>query len=181
MMIDARTQIVETAFAVLADSPTASLAEIAAAAGVGRATLHRHFKGREDLLEAMAHRAVAEIDDAVAAATAEAESHAEALRLTFEALAPLAHRLWFLANEPLERIPSVAAAYAAQRAELEAAIEAAKGEGAFAADAPLSWIVAAYEALVYAAWEQVRDQELTPRQATSLAWRTLTNGLKGEA
>ncbi|KQT92085.1 hypothetical protein ASG49_08945 [Marmoricola sp. Leaf446] len=30
--------------------PTSSMADIAAAAGIGRATLHRHFSGREDLL-----------------------------------------------------------------------------------------------------------------------------------
>ncbi|MEV4256927.1 helix-turn-helix domain-containing protein, partial [Spirillospora sp. NPDC049652] len=37
--------------------PTASMAQLAEAAGVSRATLHRHFASREDLLRALGERA----------------------------------------------------------------------------------------------------------------------------
>jgi Bacterial regulatory proteins, tetR family len=44
----------------LAENPDTSMAEIAAAAGVGRMTLYGHFKTRTDLLDAVLARVVAE-------------------------------------------------------------------------------------------------------------------------
>jgi AcrR family transcriptional regulator len=60
--------ILETAAHLLADRPEASMGELAAAAGVGRATLYRYFPTREALLAALASEAhqelVARITDA---------------------------------------------------------------------------------------------------------------------
>jgi TetR/AcrR family transcriptional repressor of lfrA len=49
-----RKAILEAAMTVLAENPTASLSDIAAAAGVGRSTLHRHYPERTDLIHALA-------------------------------------------------------------------------------------------------------------------------------
>lgn len=49
-----RKAILDAAMSVLADNPTASLADIAAAAEVGRSTLHRYFAERTELLRALA-------------------------------------------------------------------------------------------------------------------------------
>jgi serine phosphatase RsbU (regulator of sigma subunit) len=55
-----RERIVEAASRLLAQSPTATLADIAAAAGVSRSTVYRHFPDREALAEATAeHRSAA--------------------------------------------------------------------------------------------------------------------------
>jgi AcrR family transcriptional regulator len=48
-----RQAIVDAAIEMLAQHPAASLGEIAAAAGVGRTTLHRYFAERSDLLTAV--------------------------------------------------------------------------------------------------------------------------------
>jgi len=169
--------ILEAAFATLANQPTATLAEIANAAGIGRATLHRHFSGRDDLLQAMALKASKELDVAIDAATADAESYTAALRLCLEAIIPLADRQHFLAGEQLDRFPTVAAVYARQNAELVAAIDAAKGEGSFDPHLPTEWIAAAYDTVIYTAWHMVRRQDATPRQAAGFAWRLLQSGL----
>ena len=174
-----RETVLQAAFTTLAADPGASLAEIAAAAGVGRATLHRHFAGRDDLMRAMALRALEELDAAVEEATRDAPSYSEALRLSLDAMIPLAARHWFLANDDLSSDPEIAAAYEKDAAEMRATVEGARDEGTFAADVPTHWIVATFDALLFAAWEQVRDAELTPKQASALAWRTLTTGLKG--
>lgn len=177
----AREAILEAAFQTFSQQPTASLADVAKHAGVGRATLHRHFKSRETLMIALAQTATQELDEAIDAATAGATSHTEGLRLAFGAMIPLADRQWFLAHEPVDRDPEIAKSYQAGREELAASIEAAKSEGTFSKDISTTWIVEAYENLVYAAWTMVRDGHATPGQATDLAWRTLTTGMTGES
>ena len=122
-----------------------------------------------------------ELYEAVEKATAEATSYSEGLRLSLDAIIPLANRQWFLAQDGVDTHPDIAAAYQADRAELAENFERAKDEGGFASDVPVDWLVQSYENLVYAAWLSVRDEALTPRQASDLVWRTLTSGLSGDA
>ena len=91
-----RDAIIEAAFAVLNLNPGASLAEVADHAGVGRATLHRHFASREVLMSALSETAQEELEAAVKTATETAQSHTEGLQLALEAIIPLAGRQWFL-------------------------------------------------------------------------------------
>ena len=177
---ETRDAIVEAAFLVFNERPTASLGDVAARAGVGRATLHRHFPGRAELMRALALTAMEELDRAVDAATADADNYEDGFRLALHAMVPLAARQWFLAQEGGEADPEIAAAYKASRDELRRDVEAAIAEGVFAADIPAAWAVAAYENLTYAAWTLVRDGEATPKQAADLAWRTMARGLKGD-
>ena len=172
----ARDAIVEAAFQTFSKRPGASLADVAKQAGVGRATLHRHFSSRDALMVALTHTAIAELNAAVEAAVAEAISHTDGLKRALAVMIPLAERQWFLAHEPVLHDPSVAAAYKSDREELCAAIDAAKGEGTFDAAVPTGWIAETYENLVYGAWALVRDGELTAAQAADLAWRTLSRG-----
>lgn len=174
-----RDAIIEAAFEVFAENQGASLGDVAQRAGVGRATLHRHFPGRPELMRALAKIAMAELDEAVERATVDASSYEEGFRLSLFAIVPLANRQWFLANEGLEADPEIAAAYEASLEELRQDVEKAKEEGAFDPSVPNAWIVEAYENLTYAAWSLVRSGEATPKQAADLAWRTLSQGLKG--
>jgi AcrR family transcriptional regulator len=48
-----RRAILDAAVVLLAGDPTASLGDVAAAAGVGRTTVHRYFPERSDLLAAI--------------------------------------------------------------------------------------------------------------------------------
>ncbi|MGI9504412.1 MAG: hypothetical protein ACR2RE_15295 [Geminicoccaceae bacterium] len=73
------------------------------------------------------------------------------------------------------------AGYQRQLKELADAIDEAKAEGGFSADTPTSWIVQAFDHLVYAGWESVRAGEATASQAADLAWRTLTKGLEASS
>jgi hypothetical protein len=126
---------------------------------------------------ALANIALEELREAVKTATAEALSHSEGLRLSFEAIIPLASRQWFLSNEIVDDDPEIAAAYEADTRILHAEIEAAKAEGVIVSDLPTTWIAATYESLIYAAWTMVRKQEATPNQAADMAWRTFLKGV----
>lgn len=172
-----RDAIIEAAFNTLSRDPSASLSDIADHAGVGRATLHRHFASRDDLVRALALIAIDEMDRAAEAACAHTNSYAEAFENTLIALIPLGDRHGFLAGEPVEDDPGIADAFARQQNETRALVDAAKAEGLFDPSVPTEWVVQAFDHLLYAGWQSVKDGDATHRQAADLAWRTLTIGL----
>lgn len=169
--------IIEAAFQTFNESPGASLGTVADRAGVGRATLHRHFSSRQDLMVALAKTAMDELDQAIDTATADAQTHTEGLQQALAAVIPLASRQWFLSHEDFGEEPELAARHEAGIAELYAEIDAARGEGSFADDLPTHWIADVYENLIYAAWTMVREEHATPRQAADMAWRTFLKGV----
>ncbi|WP_299326926.1 TetR/AcrR family transcriptional regulator [Parasphingopyxis sp.] len=169
--------IVEAAFDVLRQDPSAPLSAVADRAGVGRATLHRYFASREALIHALALIAIEEMDAAAEAACADAPSYAEAFRNMLAALIPLGDRHGFLATEPVESDPAIAAEFERQTNETREMIDAAKQDGLFDPAVPTDWIVQAFDHLLYAAWESVKAGEITHQQAADLAWRTLESGL----
>ena len=169
--------ILEAGFAVFSANPGASISDVAAHAGVGRATLHRYHPSRDALLNALAKAAMAELDHVITKATADATSHTEGLKLALAAILPLATRQLFLATVNFEADDDLQGTYAADAAALLEDIEQAKTEGGFDPNIPTPWIAEAYEHLIYAGWKLVSDGEATPKQAASLAWRTLTKGL----
>jgi len=171
--------IVEAAFDVLSRDPSAALSEIADRAGVGRATLHRYFPSRHDLIRALALIAIDEMDDAAAAACEDARSNADAFQKMMAALIPLGDRHGFLAREPIEDDPEIAGEFERQMSEVRDLVEEVKREGLFDPNVPTDWITQAFDHLLYAAWESVRAGQATHAQAGDLAWRTLTRGLGG--
>ena len=168
--------VLDAAFAVLGRNRSASMSDIAERAGVGRATLHRHFAQREDLIHALALNAMKDMDEAVEAACRNAQSYTEALRLSLDALIPLGDRYGFLSFEPVDN-PEIVSAYEQQMNETRAMVEEAKREGTFDQQVPTDWIVEAFDHLLAAAWESVKAGKVTNKQATDFAWRTLTMGL----
>ncbi len=167
--------LINAGFAVLSHNPGATLTEVADAADVGRATLHRYFSSRADLLSALARYAMRELEDAASAATVDAQSYCEALRLIMGAIIPLAHRHMFLTQENLQD-PDMEEALAQQAKDLRDLIDSAKKEGALREDLPTEWIAQAYDHLIYAAWTMIQREEATPRQAVELAWTQFSKG-----
>lgn len=62
-----RERVLDHAVGMLAEDPAVGMAEIAQAAGIGRATLYRHFVNREELIAAIDRRAWEETERAIAA------------------------------------------------------------------------------------------------------------------
>lgn len=93
--VDARRnydRIVDVAATVLARNPKATLQDIAVAVGLHRATLHRHFRSRDDLLAALRARSAARmlgaLDTAEAADVPSADRMALFTRLVLENAVP---------------------------------------------------------------------------------------------
>ena len=126
----------------------------------------------------MARSALKEMDTVVETACADVISYGDALERTLEALIPLGDRHSFLATEAVSGDAELDAAYKAAQDETRDWVVAAKKEGVFDPNVPTAWIVKAYDHLLYAAWESVKAGEITQAQASQLAWRTLTLGLR---
>jgi len=175
--LSTRDAIIEASFVLFSHNIGASLSEVAERAGVGRATLHRYFANRDELLRALALLAIEEMDAAADAASADAKSYGEALREMLYALIPLGDRHGFLAREPLEADPVLAKEFERLNQEMNELVEAAKGEGLFDAAIPTSWISQVFDSLLFTAWESVKLGKTTSAQAADFAWLTLTQGL----
>ena len=171
-----RQAVLDAAIDTLARNPGASLSEIASRAGVGRASLHRHFPSRGDLIAAASRQCMDEIDTATAAALQDARTAKERLSRMLEAVVPLGDRYHFLVSEAVED-ESVRKRYAEELDWLGHLVDDLKAEGAIAADVPRSWAVVNIDAQIWLAWSEVAAGNLAPAHAADLALRTLLEGL----
>lgn len=94
-----REQVLRSAAALLTRKSTATMDEVARAAGIGRATLHRHFAGREALVRALEELGIQEVGAALDAATLDEGTSEETLRRFVVAIEPSAGLLSFLVTE----------------------------------------------------------------------------------
>jgi TetR/AcrR family transcriptional repressor of lfrA len=95
-----RKAILDAAMTVLATNPAASLGDIAAAADVGRSTLHRHFAERSDLLDALARHVHDMSNAAIEHAEPDCGPAVEALRRVVECQLDLGPIVPFIYNDP---------------------------------------------------------------------------------
>ncbi|MEU1075375.1 MULTISPECIES: TetR/AcrR family transcriptional regulator [unclassified Streptomyces] len=98
MTVD-RDQVLRTAAALLSRKATATMDEVARAAGIGRATLHRHFAGRDALVRALESFGIEQFEDALDRARLDEGPAPEALRRLIAEVEPAAGLLAFLVTE----------------------------------------------------------------------------------
>ena len=168
--------IVEAAIRLLNANAGATMCEIAARAGVGRATLHRHFRTRSDLVSAIGSRCIQEMNAAVGADQTAGLPALERLRSMFQAVIPLGDRYSFLSIESPDDA-SMRQGYRAQLRWVAALVEDLKEQGNIDRDVPTRWVVAQIDQLVWAAWNGIAEGYLTNDEASQLAVRTLIDGL----
>jgi nucleotide-binding universal stress UspA family protein len=94
------TRIIDGAARVLAEDPGASMGEVAAATGVGRATLYRHYASREELLRALRLHALSECQEALEGVALEGVPAPQALAGALGALLAVVDRYRVLMNAP---------------------------------------------------------------------------------
>jgi AcrR family transcriptional regulator len=178
-MIVQHESLLEIATRVLLAEPTASLGDIAKAAGLSRTSLHARFPTRHSLLVALAHEAM----DLVAKAYVEARLDTEgedvepALRRLLTLAVPLGPRMEFLLRErSLDAESEIVARYEALDRPLIDLVSRGQRAGRLRADLPAWWVAAALLGTIYAAWEAVADGRLAPRDAPDLVLTTVLHG-----
>ena len=174
----AKQTLLQSAVAILAYNPGASLQDIASQAGVGRATLYRHFSSREALVRELALAAIAAIDQVTAQVREQELPAKEALLAFLEGVVPLGDRFHFLVSESSAYTdPEVSTAYERQMQELDDFVTTLKKEGVVALDIPNAWVSTTIDMLIWAGWSAVESGDIARNDAAKLAYRTLTQGL----
>ncbi len=162
-----RASVLRAAAALLAVDSGASLAQIAAAAGVGRTTVHRAFPTRADLLTALALQSVGHLQAALAEARLDDGPVPAVLARIVERVLPLAAELRFLdAGAEVWDLPELLDAWWSVASSLDAVVERGQREGDLRADVPAELVVEAFTGMLWGVWQGVRDGRVARQTAT---------------
>ena len=171
-----RGAILAAAASVLARDRTATLPDIAAAAGVGRTTLHRYFPDRASLVEAAIEDSIHAIQQSVAEAALDQGSSPDAMRRAVAAMVAVGDRLLFLFGDP-----RILKGYGARDGVVppdDPVIDLIKrGQAALDPEVSPSWIQHVLWVLVYRGCEDADRGELPRHGITATVIRTLENGI----
>ncbi|HEX6876119.1 MAG TPA: TetR/AcrR family transcriptional regulator [Nocardioidaceae bacterium] len=168
--------LLDAAAAVLAVDPSASLAEVAARAGLGRATLYRHFPTREALRAAIRGEALARASSALDAADLTGCSAREAVRRAASVLVPLGMRFRILLAEGADNDPDFLAAREQSLAPLWAALERGIAAGELAPATEPPWVAMTLAGLLVTAVRAADAGVILVDQAGDLVSGALFDG-----
>jgi AcrR family transcriptional regulator len=184
-MTSTRPELLDAALSALNRRPTATMAEIATAIGVSRATLHRHFESRESLITEMAERSLdrweqTQVDAALetAAASGDAQEIATALRRMVHAYVQDADDFGFLLTDEFAlTVPHLEARSHALVDREVAFYTAAQAAGVLRADLPPRWIADAVFGALVAARSAIRWGDVARRDLEALVETTILQGV----
>jgi TetR/AcrR family transcriptional repressor of mexCD-oprJ operon len=150
--------ILDAAAHVLADRTEASMSEVAAAAGVGRATLYRYYPSREALLDALAREALIDLGARLADAGLDRASVPEAIERIVRAVVAVGDRYVVLAREQIR--PDPADSDRLFRAPLQSVFERGVHESVLRADVPVDVLLELFGGLLGAAVRLVGERRI---------------------
>lgn len=168
--------IIEAAIILLAAEPEASMERVAMAAGVGRATVYRHFASREHLVRAILDQALQDARDAVLGSRPEEGTALEALERAVNAILTIADRYRLVRQIPREDVELVARAEEVG-APMIAIMQRGQHSGELRDDLTPRWSAAAMGALIQAVTVALIAGEVRDRDAGALVVTTLVDGL----
>lgn len=181
-----RDDVLDAALQSLNADPTASMADLATAIGISRATLHRHFATRDALLHEIGERSLdrwaqsqSECGMQRATATGDATVIEACLRDMLRDFLGDATVFDFTLTDPtMLAMPEFAARTRALQALEITFFESAQQAGVVRRDLPAAWLSHTVYGLLVASREAVRDGDVAQR---SLADLMITTFLEGAA
>jgi AcrR family transcriptional regulator len=170
-------RIIEAATTLLAVNPGASMAEIAEASGLVRATLYRHFPTRDDLLREMYSAALDDALQAILSVDPERGKATEAIARVVDALLVVGDRYRILSEER-PRSPELQEQEQSVGAPLIALVERGQSGGELRNDLPLRWLVAALGSLINEALRAVGREDIDRTEAGRLVTQTFLESMR---
>lgn len=147
--------VIDSALEVLAARPDASMDEIAAAAGLGRTTLYRHFPTREDLLRSLFRRVVSEAREVMGQVIAEGTSAEETIRALGPAMVGIGQRFRFLHGHRALSAEVLDAERGFEDDPVRVFLARGIESGELRADVALSWMQALIQAAAIATTDEI--------------------------
>ncbi|MCI3244322.1 MULTISPECIES: TetR/AcrR family transcriptional regulator [Streptomyces] len=172
-----RDHVLRSAAALLTRKSTATMDEVAKAAGISRATLHRHFAGRDALVRALESLGIAECEAALDAARPDEGPAADAVRRLISAVEPSAALLAFLYTEnQLFEGEQQHAGWTRIDDRIAALFRRGQASGEFRIDLTPAWLTEAlYGLLASGAWA-VLEGRVAPKDFTFMITELLLGG-----
>lgn len=172
--------LLDASFSILLNDPHASLSEIASKAGVGRATLYRHYPTREDLIAAIAIESMHLIGAALQPISEQGLQGLVAVKAMVTALLPLAERFHFLQMiwTTVELDKQVWQLYEEQMNTIWYWISAGQKAGEINHQLSAEWIVSVFDAMLYSASWMLANGRMQEAHIAEQFEQVLFNGIK---
>ncbi|MFG2192269.1 TetR/AcrR family transcriptional regulator [Streptomyces sp. NPDC048639] len=165
MTVD-REHVLRAAAALLTRKATASMDEIAKAAGISRATLHRHFSGRPALVRALGLLGVELVEERLAAARIDEGDPVEAVRRLVAEAIPVSGFLAFLYGEnQLYESGAMDDDWERIDEQVAALFRRGQEQGLFRFDLTPAWLTEALFALIAASAWTVQEGRVAAKDA----------------
>jgi TetR/AcrR family transcriptional regulator, mexCD-oprJ operon repressor len=175
---DTREILLDAAISVFSKNPGAPFSDVADSAGVGRATLYRHFPSRDDLMRELVLGSYQQMNAALEPILAQNLTGSKLLLAILEIIIPLGDRYYFLLLErSFENDPEINRLQKQDEKEWRELVQRLKAEKVIAKEIPDAWVTSTLESLIYAAWESVHEGYIARREAPKLVYHTLISGL----
>ncbi|MEB8336677.1 TetR/AcrR family transcriptional regulator [Streptomyces endophyticus] len=172
-----RAQVLHSAAALLTRRSTATMDEVARAAGISRATLHRQFAGRDALVRALEELGLAECESALDRARLDEGRSADALRGLIRELEPSAPLLAFLVTEnQLFEGEQQNEGWARLDARIEALFRRGQEAGEFRIDLTPAWLTEALYGLIGSGAWAVQDGRVAAKDFQFMIVELLLGG-----
>lgn len=166
--------ILDAASTLLSEQPDASMAEIAAAAGVARQTVYTHYGSRHELITAAIDRAIGETAATLDNAGIDHNEPREALLALIDAgwqQLERHHRLRALPDAPTTE--QVFRQHGPILERLGRLVRRGQRAGVFDPSLPVDWLLAATLGLFHAAADEVAAGRMTRTQAATSLRKTI--------
>ncbi|EWT00234.1 TetR family transcriptional regulator [Intrasporangium oryzae NRRL B-24470] len=169
-----REAIVEAGIRLLAGDSRASMAEIAAAAGVSRVTMYGHFASRKDLVGAVFSRVMDESRTTLEGVDLSGDEMAALERLVLASwrIVGPGRVLLAAAREELGA-DGVRDRHEDAARRLETLVRRGRASGAFRTDVPTAWLVTCYQATLHTAADELLAGRLAERSADRIVLATI--------
>jgi|ERR671931_2576443 AcrR family transcriptional regulator len=169
-------RIVETAVCVFGADPAAGMSDVAEQAGVGRATLYRHFPGRDELVVAIRAQARREAVAAVESCALDEASSVDGIERIVSALLELGERYRFISGwrADAEQDPEAGERISAA---LQATVERGQRRGELTRAVPADWAVTSIRSLILAAIDELAAGRISEGEAAHMVTRVALQGL----
>lgn len=178
MSVD-RTQVLHSAAALLSRKATATMDEVARAAGIGRATLHRHFAGRDALVRALEELGIQELEAALDRARLDEGDADEAVRRLVAGMEPMAPLLSFLVTEnQLFEGDQQNEGWARLDARVSDLFRRGQEQGTFRIDLTPAWLTEALYGLIGSAAWSVQDGRVAAKDFQYMIVELLLGGAR---